>query len=89
MQDVMKRQRQARRTIIRRWRALPRDKRTSMDQIAAYAKLAVLQNADAFAHSHRHPYQKVMAWLLPRAGHAADALRLPSSGLDCTISQDS
>jgi len=68
MKDVMKKQRQARRKIIRQWTALPRDKRQSMEQIAAYAKTAAQQNENAFVHSHRDPYEKIMGWLLPRAG---------------------
>jgi len=68
MKDVMKKQRQARRKIIRQWTALPRDKRQSMQQIAAYAKTAAQQNENAFVHSHRDPYEKIMGWLLPRAG---------------------
>ena len=68
MPDVMKRQREARRKIIRQWTALPRDKRQSMQQIAAYAKTAAQQNENAFVHSRRDPYEKIMGWLLPRAG---------------------
>ena len=68
MKDVMKKQRQARRKIIRQWTALPRDKRQSMEQVAAYAKTAAQQNENAFVHSHRDPYEKIMGWLLPRAG---------------------
>jgi hypothetical protein len=68
MEDVMKKQRQARRRIIRQWIALPRDKRQSVEQIAAFAKTAVQQNENAFVHSRRDPYEKIMGWLLPRAG---------------------
>jgi hypothetical protein len=68
MKDVMKKQRQARRKIIRQWTALPRDKRQSMEQVAAYAKTAAQQNENAFVHSRRDPYEKIMGWLLPRAG---------------------
>ena len=53
---------------IRQWTALPRDKRQSMEQIAAYAKTAAQQNENAFVHSRRDPYEKIMGWLLPRAG---------------------
>jgi hypothetical protein len=67
MKDVMKKQRQARRKIIRQWIALPRDKRQSMEQIAAYARTAAQQNENAFVHSRRDPYEKIMGWLLPRA----------------------
>ena len=68
MKDVMKKQRQARRNIIRQWTALPRDKRQSVEQIAACAKTAAQQNENAFVHSRRDPYEKIMGWLLPRAG---------------------
>ena len=68
MKDVMKKQRQARRNIIRQWTALQRDKRQSVEQIAAYAKTAAQQNENAFVHSRRDPYEKIMGWLLPRAG---------------------
>ena len=68
MKEVMKKQRQARRRIIRQWAALPRDKRQFVEQIAAFAKMAVQQNESAFVHSRRDPYQKIMGWLLPRTG---------------------
>jgi hypothetical protein len=68
MKDVMKKQRQARRKVIRQWTALPRDKRQSVEQIAAFAKMAVQQNEGAFVHSRRDPHQKIMGWLLPRTG---------------------
>jgi hypothetical protein len=64
----MKKQREARRKIIRQWTALPRDKRQSVEQIAAFAKMAVQQNEGAFVHSRHDPHQKIMAWLLPRTG---------------------
>ena len=54
MMDVMKKQRQARRKIIRQWTALPSDKRQSVEQIAAFAKMAVQQNEGAFVHSRRN-----------------------------------
>jgi hypothetical protein len=47
MQDVMKRQREARRKIIRQWMRLSRDKRQSIDEISAFAKIAVQQNENA------------------------------------------
>ena len=55
----------ARRTIIREWMALPRDKRQSPEQAASFAKKAM--------ESHQvpcsgDPYQAIMAWLLPRTG---------------------
>jgi hypothetical protein len=67
MKEVMKKRRQARRSIIRQWTTLPRDKRQSLDQIAAFARTTAHQNASAFVHSRRDPYGKIMGWLLPRA----------------------
>ena len=62
------------RRIIREWMALPKDKRQSEEQVAAFAEKATQQNQ--FHRSRRDPnhqfrrdsYQKVMGWLLPRAG---------------------
>jgi hypothetical protein len=67
MPDVLKRQREARRKIIRQWMRLSRDKRQSIDEISTFAKIAAQQNEDAFVHSRRNPYEKIMGWLLPRA----------------------
>jgi hypothetical protein len=67
MPDVMKKQREARRKIIRQWSMLPRGKRQSIEDISAFAKTAAQQNENAFVHSHRDPYEKIMGWLLPRA----------------------
>jgi hypothetical protein len=67
MPDVIKRQREARRKIIRQWTKLPRDKRQSVEEISAFAKTAAQQNKNAFVHSRREPYEKIMEWLLPRA----------------------
>jgi hypothetical protein len=68
MPDVMKRQREVRRRIIRKWAMLPGDKRQSMEQISAFARTAAKQNESAFVHSRRRdPYEKIMGWLLPRA----------------------
>jgi hypothetical protein len=67
MPDVMKSQREARRKIIRQWMRLSSEKRQSMDEISAFARIAAQQNAKAFVHSRRNSYEKIMAWLLPRA----------------------
>ena len=67
MHDVMKKQREARRKIIRQWTRLPKDKRQSIEDISEFARTAAQQNEKAFVRSRRDPYQKVMAWLLPRA----------------------
>ena len=66
MPDEMKKQREARRKIIRQWTMLPRDKRQSIEEISAFAKTAAQQNENAFVHSHRD-HEKIIAWLLPRA----------------------
>jgi hypothetical protein len=67
MLDVVKRQREARRKIIRRWTKLPRDKRQSVEEISAFARTAAQQNKSAFVLSRSEPYEKIMGWLLPRA----------------------
>ncbi len=65
---------ETRRRIIRQWMALPKDKRNSEEQVAAFAKKAVEQNEfrrsrrDPDHQFRRHPYQKIVGWLLPRAG---------------------
>ena len=63
-----------RRKIIREWMALPKYKRQSEEQAVAFAKKATQQNE--FHRSRRDPnhrfrrdsYQKILGWLLPRAG---------------------
>jgi hypothetical protein len=63
-----------RRKIIRQWMTLPKDRRQTKEQVAAFAKSAIQQNE--FHRSRREPeqifrrdpYLKVMGWLLPRAG---------------------
>ncbi|MBA2703353.1 MAG: hypothetical protein H0U60_05820 [Blastocatellia bacterium] len=57
---------ETRRKIIREWMALPKDKRHTAGQAEAFAKKAAQLNQ--FHRSRRDPYQKVMGWLLPRAG---------------------
>ncbi len=65
---------ETRRKIIREWMALPNAKRLTAEQVAAFAKKAAQQNE--FHRSRRNPnqifrrdpYQKLMGWLLPRAG---------------------
>ena len=62
-----------RRKIIREWMALPKDKRQTEEQVAAFAKKAVQQNEfhrsrrDPDQKFRRDPFEKVMGWLLPRA----------------------
>ena len=65
---------ETRRKIIREWMALPKDKRQTAEQAAAFAKKAVQQNE--FHRSRRDPdqkfrrdlFEKVIGRLLPRAG---------------------
>jgi len=63
---------ETRRKIIREWMALPKDKRQTEEQVAAFAKNAAQQNKfhrrDPSLKFRRDPYQKLMGWLLPRAG---------------------
>lgn len=61
----MKPEHDARRTIIREWMSLPRDKRQTKEQVAAFAVKAIEK------HQFRcsgDPRQRVLAWLLPRKG---------------------
>jgi hypothetical protein len=53
----------ARRAIIREWMALPKDKRRTQEQAAAFAT-----KAKEKVPGSGDPYQRVMAWLLPRTG---------------------
>ena len=71
MPDVVKKEREARRKIIRQWTALMRNKQQSVEEISAFAKTAAQQNKNAFVHSRRDPYEKIMGWLLPRAHREA------------------
>jgi hypothetical protein len=73
MPDVIKREREARRKIIRQWTALARNKQQSVEEISAFAKTAAQQNKNAFVHSRRDPYEKIMGWLSPRAHREARA----------------
>jgi hypothetical protein len=55
-----------RRTVIREWMALPRDKRQTEDQTVPFAAKAVQRHA--LPCSRRVPYWVMMDWLLPRTG---------------------
>jgi hypothetical protein len=57
-----------RRAIIREWMSRPRDKRSTPEQAAAFAKLVLQQHS--LPPSRRDPYSVVIAWLLPRTGRA-------------------
>ena len=59
---------ETRRKIIREWMALPKDKRQTEEQVAAFAKNAAHSRRDPSQKFRRDPYQKLMGWLLPRAG---------------------
>ena len=65
---------ETRRRIIREWMALPKDKRDTEEQVVTFAKKAIQQNEfhrsrrDPDHQFRRDPYQKIMGWLLPRAG---------------------
>ncbi len=59
---------ETRRKIIRQWMALPKDKRQTTEQAAAFAKQAAQQNE--LQHGRRDPIQRVMGWLLPRVGRS-------------------
>jgi hypothetical protein len=55
-----------RRTVIREWMALPRDKRQSAEQTAGFAAKTLRRHV--LSRSHRDPYRVMMGWLLPRTG---------------------
>ena len=55
-----------RRTVIREWMALPRDKRQTEAQTADFAAKAVQRHQ--LPRSRRDPNQVMMSWVLPRTG---------------------
>jgi hypothetical protein len=55
-----------RRTVIREWMALPRDKRQTEEQTAGFAAKAVQRHE--LPRSRRAPYLVMMDWLRPRTG---------------------
>jgi hypothetical protein len=57
---------ETRRKIIRQWMSLPKDKRQTAEQAAAFARKAVEENK--LQHGRRDPYLRMMGWLLPRTG---------------------
>jgi hypothetical protein len=59
---------ETRRKIIRQWMVLPKDKRQTTEQAAAFAKKAVEQNE--LQPSRRDSYLRMMGWLLPRVGRS-------------------
>jgi hypothetical protein len=63
----MRPEHQARRTIIREWMSLPRDKRQTQEQAAAFARKATEKHE---VPCSGNPQQRVLAWLLPRTGRS-------------------
>jgi hypothetical protein len=57
---------ETRRKVIRQWMSLPKDKRQTAEQAAAYATKAVEENK--LRLSRRDPCERMMSWLLPRVG---------------------
>src|SRR6516164_2257708 len=55
-------------SLCAKWMALPKDKRQTADQAAAFAKRAVEQNK--FQRGSREPYDRIMGWLLSRVGRS-------------------
>jgi len=55
-----------RRTVIREWMALPRDKRQNGTQAADFAAKAVQRHE--LPRSRHDPHRVMMGWLLPRTG---------------------
>jgi hypothetical protein len=53
-----------RRKITRQWRSLPKDKRQTAEEAAAFARKALEDNE--LQRSRRDPNLRVMGWLLPR-----------------------
>jgi hypothetical protein len=57
-----------RRRIIREWMSLPREKRLTPEQAAAFATTVV--ETSTIGQSSESAYRRVMAWLSPRVGRA-------------------
>jgi hypothetical protein len=55
-----------RRSIIREWMTLPREKRQSHQQALAFTKAAVERHS--LPRSRRMPGDVIMTWLRPRTG---------------------
>ena len=58
----------ARRKVIRQWMSLPREKRQTREQAAAFAMMVI--QADAIGSGREDRHQTVMTWLSPRIGKA-------------------
>ena len=63
----MRPEHETRRTVIREWMSLPRDKRQSKEQAAAFAAQAMEKHPFAY-RGDRHA--KIIAWLLPRTAQS-------------------
>jgi hypothetical protein len=61
----MKPEHGARRTIIREWMALPRDRRQTKEQAETFALKTIEKHK---LRCSGDPRQRIMAWLLPRTG---------------------
>jgi hypothetical protein len=59
----MRPEHKARRTVIREWMSLPRDKRQTEEQVAAFATTAAEKHEFTCSGDR---YRRIMAWLLPR-----------------------
>jgi hypothetical protein len=59
----MRPEHKTRRTVIREWMSLPRDRRHTEEQAAAFATKAAEEH-DFICSGDR--YRRIMAWLLPR-----------------------
>ena len=57
-----------RRTVIREWMTLVREKRQSIQQASAFAENAMQRHR--LPRSRRAPHAVIMAWLRPRIGRA-------------------
>ena len=55
----------ARRAIIREWMSLPREKRQTEEQAAAFALTAIEKHGVRCSGDRR---RRIMAWLMPRIG---------------------
>jgi hypothetical protein len=58
----MRPEHKARRTVIREWMSLPRERRQTEEQAAAFAT----QAAEKHKFTSGDRYRRIMAWLLPR-----------------------
>jgi len=64
--DIYMAKSDVRRTVIREWMSLPREKRKSGEQALAFARTALQRHA--LPRSRRPAQTVVMGWLRPRTG---------------------